>query len=86
MYEFHVVLQDDIEKICLVYDSFLAEFPLCYGYWRKYAYHKTRLCTTDKGVQVFERAVESATYSVDVWLDYCSFGMKVFEDPHDIRR
>ncbi|KAK2642736.1 hypothetical protein Ddye_024499 [Dipteronia dyeriana] len=28
---------DDIHKICLVNDAFLAEFPLCYAYWRKYA-------------------------------------------------
>ncbi|KAM3748551.1 hypothetical protein ACB098_05G117700 [Castanea mollissima] len=26
---------DDLKKICLVYDSFLSEFPLCYGYWRR---------------------------------------------------
>ncbi|KAK9268181.1 hypothetical protein L1049_010623 [Liquidambar formosana] len=77
---------DDIEKICLVYDSFLSEFPLCYGYWRKYADHKTQLCTVDKVIEVFERAVRSATYSVGVWVDYCSFSMSVFEDPYDVRR
>ncbi|KAK4858685.1 hypothetical protein QYF36_020477 [Acer negundo] len=77
---------DDIHKICLLYDAFLAEFPLCYGYWRKYAEHKTRLCTIDKVFEVFERAVQSATYSVGVWFDYCSFSMSALEDPHDIRR
>lgn len=77
---------DDIEMIGLVYDSFLAEFPLCYGYWRKYAGHKARLCTIDKVVEVFERAVQSATYSVDVWFHYCSLSMTTFEDPHDVRR
>ncbi|XP_050290159.1 pre-mRNA-processing factor 39-2-like [Quercus robur] len=78
--------KDDIKKICLVYDSFLSEFPLCYGYWRKYADHKTRLCTVDKVVEIFERAVQSATYSVGVWVDYCTFSMSVFEDSSDIRR
>ncbi|KAM3700709.1 hypothetical protein ACB094_05G117900 [Castanea mollissima] len=77
---------DDLKKICLVYDSFLSEFPLCYGYWRKYADHKTRLCTVDKVVEIFERAVQSATYSVGVWVDYCTFSMSVFEDSSDIRR
>ncbi|KAG7963586.1 hypothetical protein I3843_09G125000 [Carya illinoinensis] len=77
---------DDIEKICSVYDSFLSEFPLCYGYWRKYADHKTRLCTIDKVFEIFERAVQSATYSVGMWVDYCSFSMSAFEDPSDIRR
>ncbi|KAL2343223.1 hypothetical protein Fmac_004508 [Flemingia macrophylla] len=77
---------DDEEKICLVYDHFLSEFPLCHGYWRKYAARMTCLCTTDKVVEVFEKAVLAATYSVGMWVDYCSFGMSAFEDPSDIRR
>ncbi|KAG8494558.1 hypothetical protein CXB51_012217 [Gossypium anomalum] len=77
---------DEIENICLVYDSFLSEFPLCYGYWRRYADHMMRLCTIDKAVDVFERAVQSGTYSIDVWVDYCGFSVSVFEDDNDIRR
>lgn len=80
------LLQDNIKKISLVYDTFLSEFPLCHGYWKKYAYHKARLCTADKVVEVFERAVQSATYCVGVWVDYCNFSMLAFEDPSDIRR
>ncbi|KAF5190160.1 Pre-mrna-processing factor [Thalictrum thalictroides] len=76
----------DIEKISLVYEDFLSEFPLCYGYWRKYAAHKARLCTVEKVVEVYERAVQSATYSIDLWVDYCSFGMLLFEDPVNVRR
>ena len=79
-------MQDDIERICLVYDSFLSEFPLCHGYWRRYADHKIRLSSVGEVVEVFERAVRSATYSVSVWVDYCTFSMLVFEDPDDVRR
>ncbi|KAL9671788.1 hypothetical protein QQ045_009361 [Rhodiola kirilowii] len=77
---------EDEEKICSIYDSFLSDFPLCYGYWRKYASHMIRLCTFDKIIEVFERAVLAVTYSVDVWLDYCVFCMSLFPDPNDIRR
>ncbi|XP_057419646.1 pre-mRNA-processing factor 39-2 isoform X2 [Lotus japonicus] len=77
---------DNVEKICLVYDHFLSKFPLCYGYWRKYAAHMARLCPADKVVEVFEQAVLAATYSVGMWVDYCSFGMLAFEEPSDIRR
>ncbi|KAE9602926.1 hypothetical protein Lal_00050182 [Lupinus albus] len=77
---------DDTEKICLVYDNFLSEFPLCYGYWRKYAAHMTHLCTIDKVVEIFEQAVSAATYSVGMWVDYCTFAISAFEDPSDIRR
>uniref|UniRef100_A0A7N0U2W6 Pre-mRNA-processing factor 39 n=1 Tax=Kalanchoe fedtschenkoi TaxID=63787 RepID=A0A7N0U2W6_KALFE len=77
---------DDEEKICSTYDSFLSDFPLCYGYWRKYAAHRIRLCTFDKILEVFERAVQAVAYSVDVWLDYCVFCMSLFPDPNDVRR
>ncbi|CAH8383569.1 unnamed protein product [Eruca vesicaria subsp. sativa] len=77
---------DDIEKLCLVYDAFLLEFPLCYGYWRKYAYHKIQLCTLEDAVEVFERAIQAATYSVDVWLDYCTFAVAAYQDHHDVCR
>jgi pre-mRNA-processing factor 39 len=79
-------LQDNVEKICVVYKHFLSEFPLCHGYWRKYAAHMTQLSTMDKVVEVFEQAVSAATYSVGMWVDYCSFGMSSFEDASDIRR
>ncbi|PSS02958.1 Pre-mRNA-processing factor like [Actinidia chinensis var. chinensis] len=77
---------ENIERICSVYDSFLSEFPLCHGYWRKYAAHKAHLCTLDKVVEIFERAVQSATYCVGVWVEYCSFGMLAYKDPSDVRR
>ncbi|PQQ01589.1 uncharacterized protein Pyn_33189 [Prunus yedoensis var. nudiflora] len=84
--EIETAYSDDVEKISSVYDSFLSEFPLCHGYWRRYADHKARLCSVDKVVHVFERAVQSATYSVPLWVDYCNFAMAAFEDPADIRR
>ncbi|KAK7399727.1 hypothetical protein VNO78_10916 [Psophocarpus tetragonolobus] len=84
--EIEKLYPDDEEKMCLVYNHFLSKFPLCHGYWRKYAAHITSLCTTDKVVEVFEKAVLAATYSVGMWVDYCSFGMLAFDDPSDIRR
>lgn len=72
--------------MCLVYDAFLLEFPLCYGYWKKYAYYKIKLCTLEDAVEVFERAVQAATYSVAVWLDYCAFAVAAYEDSHDVSR
>ncbi|KAL5997301.1 hypothetical protein ACLOJK_008231 [Asimina triloba] len=77
---------DDMGRICQIYDSFLSEFPLCYGYWKKYADHWARLCDISKAVEVYEQAVQSATYSVHIWVNYCSFGMLSFEDPADVRR
>ncbi|XP_016466924.1 pre-mRNA-processing factor 39-1 [Nicotiana tabacum] len=78
--------EGNILKIRKVYDAFLAEFPLCYGYWKKYADHETRLGSVDKVVEVYERAVQGVTYSVDMWLHYCVFAISTYGDPDTIRR
>jgi pre-mRNA-processing factor 39 len=73
-------------KIRKVYDAFLGEFPLCYGYWKKYADHKARLGGKEKIVEVYEQAVKAVTDSVDIWMHYTSYAMESFEDPEEIRR
>ncbi|XP_073063574.1 pre-mRNA-processing factor 39-1-like isoform X6 [Primulina eburnea] len=80
------ISEGEILKIQKVYDAFLAEFPLCYGYWKKYADHEARLSSMDKVAEVYERAVQSVTYSVDMWLHYCVFAIGTYGDPDAIRR
>ncbi|GJZ17454.1 pre-mRNA-processing factor 39-like protein isoform X1 [Tanacetum coccineum] len=81
------IAEDNILKIRKVYDTFLAEFPLCYGYWKKYADHEARMGFIDKVVEVYERAVHGVTYSVDMWLHYCVFAINTYAgDPETVRR
>ncbi|XP_022874562.1 pre-mRNA-processing factor 39-like isoform X2 [Olea europaea var. sylvestris] len=80
------VSEASILKIRKVYDAFLSEFPLCYGYWKKYADHEARLSSVDKVAEVYERAVQGVTYSVDMWLHYCVFAINTYGDPDIIRR
>ncbi|XP_062079656.1 pre-mRNA-processing factor 39-1 isoform X2 [Humulus lupulus] len=80
------VTENNILKIRKVYDAFLAEFPLCYGYWKKYADHEAHLGSIDKVVEVYERAVQGVTYSVDIWLHYCIFAISTYGDPETVRR
>ncbi|KAG9139492.1 hypothetical protein Leryth_025860, partial [Lithospermum erythrorhizon] len=44
------------------------------------------LCTVVEAVDIFERAVESTTFSVGFWLNYCTFSESFLMDPSDIRR
>jgi len=81
-----LLLQNNIIKIRKVYDAFLAEFPLCFGYWKKYADHEGRLDGVNKVVEVYERAVSAVTYSVDMWLHYCVFSISTYDDSDTIRR
>ncbi|CAM8971238.1 unnamed protein product [Rhodiola kirilowii] len=80
------VAEDNIVKIRKVYDAFMSEFPLCYGYWKKYADHEARFGSTEKVVEVYERAVQGVTYSVDIWLHYCNFTISTFGDQETVRR
>lgn len=79
-------LQENLARIEKVYDAFLAEFPLCYGYWKKYADHEAKLGSPEKIVEVYERAVKAVTYSVDIWMHYCTYAMEKFDSPEKIRR
>ncbi|XP_047319841.1 pre-mRNA-processing factor 39-2-like isoform X2 [Impatiens glandulifera] len=80
------VAENIISKIRRVYDAFLLEFPLCYGYWKKYADHEARFGSIDRVMEVYERAVLGVTYSVDIWLHYCTFAITTYGDPDTIRR
>lgn len=42
------LLQNDIEAARTAYDAFLAHYPYCYGYWRKYADYEKRKGNLDK--------------------------------------
>ncbi|KAJ0985911.1 hypothetical protein J5N97_004267 [Dioscorea zingiberensis] len=76
----------NIKRISQLYDYFLSEFPLCYGYWVKYANHKVRLCNFHEVQEIYERAVQVLAYSVDLWVNYCSFAVMSYENPADVRR
>lgn len=79
-------MQESIVKIEKAYDAFLGEFPLCYGYWKKYADHEAKLGTPEKIVDVYERAVKAVAYSVDIWMHYSAYAMEKFDNPEMIRR
>ena len=62
------------------------EFPLCYGYWKKYTDHEARFNEPGKVEEVFERAVIAVAYSVDMWMYYATYKAKVSSDPDEVRR
>ncbi len=66
--------QDHLEKLRAVYDAFLALYPLCYGYWKKYADAELkRGGSAETAAAVYERGVASVPYSVDLWGHYAAF-------------
>lgn len=79
--------QDDISKIRETYDAFLAEFPLCYGYWKKYAEAENKHGHLSAALAVYERAVAATPYSSDLWGYYATFKQQMSDiTPEDVRR
>jgi pre-mRNA-processing factor 39 len=68
------------------YDSFLAEFPLCFGYWKKYAEAEKRADNIDLAIQVYERGVQSVPYSPEIWAAYAGFLQARGRDASEIRQ
>ena len=64
--------QDNIEALRRCYDGLLAEFPLSYGHWKRYADHEVRHGSVERATAVYERAVEAAAYCVEIWNFYAA--------------
>ncbi|OWZ15701.1 Pre-mRNA-processing factor 39 [Phytophthora megakarya] len=85
------------EMVEATYDRFLTEFPLCFGYWNKYAQYEygLRNKTIEEGVgnvatleeaqqkarEVYERGVVAVRHSVDMWMKYCEFLIHTLHSP-----
>ena len=76
---------EDVHKIRAVYDAFLAEFPLCYGYWKKYADAESRLAGIDGVEHVYERATHAFPYSIDLWTQRASHAIAMRRDAEKVR-
>eukprot|EP01025_Chloroclados_australasicus_P022835 TRINITY_DN2337_c0_g4_i1.p1 TRINITY_DN2337_c0_g4~~TRINITY_DN2337_c0_g4_i1.p1 ORF type:complete len:689 (-),score=100.22 TRINITY_DN2337_c0_g4_i1:257-2323(-) len=64
---------DDGDKVRQAFDAFLIEYPLCYGYWKKYADSEVRLGDTGRAETIYERGLASIPYSADLWAHYAEF-------------
>ncbi|KAL3615164.1 hypothetical protein CASFOL_040825 [Castilleja foliolosa] len=77
---------EDIDTISSAYDSFLSKFPLCHWHLDKYANHMVKMRGPEEAVNIYERGVGMAMYSVGFWVDYFSFAAASFGNPEDVRR
>ncbi len=61
--------QDDLERLRGVYEEFLPAYPLCFGYWRKYAEAENRHGHVDKALEVRapSRLIDCLPTHADHW-------------------
>ncbi len=77
--------QEDKNATRNAYESLLTQYPLLYGYWKKYAELETTLGRLDEAKQVYERGINTV-YSVDLWTYYCVFIAEKSQDLQEIRK
>ncbi|KAI9208555.1 uncharacterized protein BJ171DRAFT_489314 [Polychytrium aggregatum] len=75
----------DKANVRKAYDHFLAKFPLCFVYWKKYAALVLLMDGPSKAEEVYERAVQGIHNSIDLWIDYCEFKARHSTDEEEIR-
>ncbi|KAF9914305.1 hypothetical protein BX616_008560 [Lobosporangium transversale] len=73
----------NIKNIRTIYDAFLSQFPLCFGYWKKYSDLEFLSRGVEGAIEIFERGITSISNSVDLWVQYCSFVMEQKPDDTD---
>ncbi|KAG9481178.1 hypothetical protein GDO78_010435 [Eleutherodactylus coqui] len=82
-YLLHYIEQENhIQASRRVFDMFLARYPYCYGYWKKYADLEKRNNNVLEADEVYRRGIQAITLSVDLWIHYLQF-LKETLDPAD---
>jgi pre-mRNA-processing factor 39 len=72
------------------YDALLAEFPLCYGYWKRYADMEAAAAATDDAAvsranAVYERGLTLGRHCVELWTLYAAHATARWTKPDDVR-
>ncbi|XP_069027878.1 pre-mRNA-processing factor 39 isoform X3 [Embiotoca jacksoni] len=71
-------------------EAFLTRYPLCYGYWKKFADLERRAGYNDKAEEVCIQGLQAIPLSVDLWIHYINLllgtlDMNLPESPGRIR-
>lgn len=78
--------EQNADRIRVAYEKLLQEYPLLFGYWKKYADFEANI---KSGVQVvinvYERGVNAVPQSVELWTHYCVYVAEVSQDLNGIR-
>ncbi|KAJ3344106.1 PRP39 pre-mRNA processing factor 39 [Gonapodya sp. JEL0774] len=74
-----------LQRAQTVYDHFLAKFPLCFGYWKKYADLEMAVEGAQVAEGIFERGIQSIHNSTELWTHYITFKIEHTKDDDKIR-
>lgn len=76
-----LLLQNDVEAAREAYNSFLSNYPYCYGYWRKYADYEKRKGNKDKCEEVTITPLTTNAFCVSLLLHFLKTKLHMFIKP-----
>lgn len=64
-----------LDAIREVFGALLLQWPLCYGYWRKWANKEVEAGNVHNALQTMQDAVTRAPYVHELWAHYCAIAI-----------
>ncbi|KAM7536397.1 hypothetical protein Aperf_G00000081031 [Anoplocephala perfoliata] len=79
--------QPNIDVTRKAFDSFLENFPYCYGYWKKYANVERQQGNKDRCLEIFQKGVDAIPLSIDLWVAYLEANLEIINglDDYELR-
>ena len=67
------------------YNNLLSAWPLCYGYWKRFADFEVEQGSVERASEVYERALVLGSYCVEIWAHYGAHATAYWQRPEDVR-
>ncbi|XP_025191003.1 LOW QUALITY PROTEIN: pre-mRNA-processing factor 39-like [Melanaphis sacchari] len=74
---------DIVDNARMAYSKFLELYPLCYGYWKKYANFEKRNNNINEFKKILENGLNAIPVSVDLWIYYTDY-LKLESNNEDV--
>jgi pre-mRNA-processing factor 39 len=61
-----------LDSVREAFGALLVEYPLCYGYWRKWANKEVEAGNVHAALQIMQDSVTRAPFVHELWTQYCT--------------
>ncbi|RWS06810.1 elongator complex protein 2-like isoform X1 [Dinothrombium tinctorium] len=76
--------ENDMRTIDEAFSSFLQNYPLCFGYWNKWADIALIKSGSEKCIEILGLGIQAFPNSVDLWIHYLNMSMNSIKDDKKI--
>lgn len=78
--------EDSLERLRAAYTAFLDVYPLCFGFWKRYAEQEVRHGSIALADAVYEKALMLGHHCVELWSFYTAHAAAHWSVTEDVRK